>query len=134
MYILNPHPLWIKLQLKIFVLQDFFYNISWNEYRRFQYVSDLDSDLNLNLEQAEMFYLLRIIILDISCNVLFKIWNPSIISWNMSILTFFTLKFYHFRPFLIGFYTKTGANSNYHLQVFFIPFSVWIVQISHMIP
>ena len=54
-----------------------------------------------------------------------KFWNPSIISWVTAILTFFTPEILSFSShFLAEFYAKTGANSNFHLQVFYVSFQL----------
>ena len=52
-----------------------------------------------------------------------KFWNPSIISWVTAILPFFTFEILSFSShFMAEFYTIMGANSNFHLQVFYVLF------------
>jgi len=81
-------------------------------------------------EPAQMFYLIRFILLDISWNRLFKILKSFNNFLSYGFLTFFTFEILSFSShFLAVFYTKTGALKFSSSSILCL-ISVWMVQTS----
>ena len=101
---------------------------------RFWYAPDPDPDLDPNPEWAEMLYLLRFILLDISCNVLFKILKSFNNFLSYSYSTFFHLwNFIVFVPFYGRMLYFNGRKLKFSSSSILCLILVWMVQISRKI-